>query len=143
MHHKYIHTYIHAGTPAIAECIGLGAACDYLSNLGMDKVEKWEKELSDYLYEKLHKVHISNVYVCMYVSYAPYQYKFMYVCVYVCMCHVPVWIRLKNWGKELSDYLYEKLHKVHKRNVCMLYVCMLYVCIHVCVLCVCAGHGYG
>jgi cysteine desulfurase/selenocysteine lyase len=27
-----------AGTPAIAEAIGLGAACDYLSSIGMDTV---------------------------------------------------------------------------------------------------------
>ncbi len=27
-----------AGTPAIAEAIGFGAACDVLSSLGMDKV---------------------------------------------------------------------------------------------------------
>jgi len=29
-----------AGTPAIAEAIGLGAACDYLTAIGMDKVRR-------------------------------------------------------------------------------------------------------
>lgn len=29
-----------AGTPAIAEAIGLGAAIDYLSNIGMDTVHE-------------------------------------------------------------------------------------------------------
>lgn len=29
----------------------MGAACDYLMGLGMDKVEKYEHELSKYLYE--------------------------------------------------------------------------------------------
>src|SRR5437764_15267752 len=35
-----------AGTPAIAEAIGLGAAVDYLSALGMDQVHKHEQELT-------------------------------------------------------------------------------------------------
>ncbi len=34
-----------AGTPAIAEAIGLGAACDYLSGLGMEAVAAHEREL--------------------------------------------------------------------------------------------------
>ena len=34
-----------AGTPAIAEAIGLGAAVDYLTHLGMDKVHSYEAEL--------------------------------------------------------------------------------------------------
>jgi cysteine desulfurase / selenocysteine lyase len=35
-----------AGTPAIAEAIGLGAAVDYLSALGMDSVHEHERELT-------------------------------------------------------------------------------------------------
>lgn len=42
-----------AGTPAIAEAIGLGKACDYLSNIGMDKIYEYEKEIGGYLYEKV------------------------------------------------------------------------------------------
>jgi cysteine desulfurase/selenocysteine lyase len=42
-----------AGTPAIAEAIGLGAACDYLTNIGMDRIHSYEKELGTYLYEQL------------------------------------------------------------------------------------------
>lgn len=42
-----------AGTPAIAEAIALGAACDYLTNIGMDKIEKYEDEIGGYLYEKV------------------------------------------------------------------------------------------
>lgn len=42
-----------AGTPAIAEAIGLGAACDYLAGLGMDKVAAHERELGGYLYHKV------------------------------------------------------------------------------------------
>ena len=42
-----------AGTPAIAEAIGLGAAVDYLTNIGMDKIHAYETELTTYLMEKL------------------------------------------------------------------------------------------
>lgn len=34
-----------AGTPMIAEVIGLGAAIDYVTALGMDSIQKWEHEL--------------------------------------------------------------------------------------------------
>lgn len=34
-----------AGTPAIGEAIGLGAAVDYLQGLGMQNVHAYEKEL--------------------------------------------------------------------------------------------------
>lgn len=37
-----------AGTPMIAEAVGLGAACDYLSALGMDAVRQHEVELTAY-----------------------------------------------------------------------------------------------
>jgi cysteine desulfurase / selenocysteine lyase len=42
-----------AGTPAIAEAIGLGAAVDYLTNIGMDKIHAYEEELTSYLYEQI------------------------------------------------------------------------------------------
>ena len=42
-----------AGTPAIAEAIGLGAACDYLSALDMRRVAAWEAEMGGYLYDTL------------------------------------------------------------------------------------------
>jgi cysteine desulfurase/selenocysteine lyase len=41
-----------AGTPAIAEAIGLGAAVDYLTALGMDNVRAHEQELTAYALEK-------------------------------------------------------------------------------------------
>ena len=37
-----------AGTPPIAEAVGLGAACDYLSELGMEAVRRHEVELTAY-----------------------------------------------------------------------------------------------
>ncbi len=42
-----------AGTPAIAEAVGLGAAVDYLTALGMDNVLAHEKELTSYGLEKI------------------------------------------------------------------------------------------
>jgi cysteine desulfurase/selenocysteine lyase len=42
-----------AGTQAIAEVIGLGAAVDYLSALGMDAVRAHEREITEYAYEAL------------------------------------------------------------------------------------------
>lgn len=35
-----------AGTQAIAEAIGLGAACDYLTDLGMHNVHQFELDLA-------------------------------------------------------------------------------------------------
>jgi len=37
-----------AGTPAIAEAVGFGAAVDYLSALGMEQVREHERALTDY-----------------------------------------------------------------------------------------------
>ncbi len=45
-----------AGTQAIAEVIGLGAAVDYLSGLGMDTVRAHELEITEYAYEALSEV---------------------------------------------------------------------------------------
>ncbi|KAJ1626326.1 cysteine desulfurase [Pavlovales sp. CCMP2436] len=42
-----------AGTPAIAQAVGLGAACDFLTSLGMESVEAHEHELAIYLTERL------------------------------------------------------------------------------------------
>ncbi len=43
-----------AGTPAIAEAVGFGAAVDYLSALGMDAVSAHEQALNAYAFRKLH-----------------------------------------------------------------------------------------
>ncbi|MEM7712420.1 MAG: SufS family cysteine desulfurase [Cyanobacteria bacterium P01_A01_bin.68] len=45
-----------AGTPAIAGAIALGAAIDYLSEIGMDKIYAYESELTGYLFRQLQKV---------------------------------------------------------------------------------------
>ncbi len=45
-----------AGTPAIAEAIALGAAVDYLSNLGMERIHNYEVELTHHLFEGLKEI---------------------------------------------------------------------------------------
>ncbi|PZD72972.1 putative cysteine desulfurase [Acaryochloris thomasi RCC1774] len=51
-----------AGTPAIAEAIGLGAAVDYLTNIGMDKIHAYEAELTAYLFQQLNKIPELKIY---------------------------------------------------------------------------------
>ena len=50
-----------AGTPAIAEAIGLGAAVDYLSDIGMDKVHAYEQYVTGYALEALSEVPGINI----------------------------------------------------------------------------------
>lgn len=45
-----------AGTPAIAEVIGLGAAVDYLQQIGMEWVHAHEREITRYAYERMSEV---------------------------------------------------------------------------------------
>ena len=45
-----------AGTPAIAEAVGFGAAVDYLTSLGMDNISAHESEITEYALEKLEEV---------------------------------------------------------------------------------------
>jgi cysteine desulfurase/selenocysteine lyase len=45
-----------AGTPSIAEAVGMGAAVDYLSNIGMAQVREHEIELAAYAIERLVEV---------------------------------------------------------------------------------------
>jgi len=45
-----------AGTPPIAEAVGLGAAVDYLGALGMERVRAHERSLTAYMLERLAEV---------------------------------------------------------------------------------------
>ncbi|PHY09411.1 MAG: cysteine desulfurase [Nitrosarchaeum sp.] len=60
--HKYETTWndlpykFEAGTPNIADVVGLGSAIDYLTKLGMDNVREHEIELTNYAIEKLSKI---------------------------------------------------------------------------------------
>lgn len=45
-----------AGTPMFAEVVALGAALDYMSQIGMDNIRKWEHELLEYATEKMEDI---------------------------------------------------------------------------------------
>ena len=45
-----------AGTPAIAESIGLGAAVDYLNAIGMERIMQHEREMTEYALDQLQAV---------------------------------------------------------------------------------------
>lgn len=51
-----------AGTPNIAGAIGLGAAIDYLNNLGMANVTHYEQELTTYALDKMMRVPNMKIY---------------------------------------------------------------------------------
>lgn len=66
--HKYETTWndlpykFEAGTPNIADVIGLGSAIDYLTKLGMENVREHEIELTTYAIEKLSQVKGLTIY---------------------------------------------------------------------------------
>ena len=45
-----------AGTPMIAEVMGLGAALDYIGAIGLDPIGAWERELLDYATERVSEI---------------------------------------------------------------------------------------
>ncbi|WP_399214350.1 SufS family cysteine desulfurase [Synechococcus sp. RedBA-s] len=45
-----------AGTPAIGEAVGMGAAIDYLNALGLDRIHAWEQRLTAHLFQRLQAV---------------------------------------------------------------------------------------
>jgi cysteine desulfurase/selenocysteine lyase len=45
-----------AGTPAIAQVIGLGEACRYLKNAGMKNIEEWDLKLANRLLDGLSEI---------------------------------------------------------------------------------------
>jgi cysteine desulfurase/selenocysteine lyase len=45
-----------AGTPAIGEAIGMGAAIDYLQTLGLERIHSWEQALTRQLFQKLEAI---------------------------------------------------------------------------------------
>ena len=51
-----------AGTPAIAEAVGLGAAVDYLEAIGMDRIHRYELELAEYALARLGAIPSLTIY---------------------------------------------------------------------------------
>jgi cysteine desulfurase/selenocysteine lyase len=45
-----------AGTPAIGEAIGMGAALDYLQGLGLDRIHTYEQQLTRLLFDRLEAI---------------------------------------------------------------------------------------
>ena len=45
-----------AGTPAIAEAIGLAEAINYINKIGLDHIHEYEKSLTKYLFKKLREI---------------------------------------------------------------------------------------
>ena len=75
-----------AGTPAITQAIGLGAACDYLSAVGMETVEAFEHELA-----------------------APHAR--IHMCILTCMA-CALHVQVEAFEHELAGYLHEQLSAI-------------------------------
>jgi len=54
--YNYVPWKFEAGTPDVAGAIGLGAAVDYLNNIGMKVIREHEQELTEYVLNKLKQV---------------------------------------------------------------------------------------
>jgi cysteine desulfurase / selenocysteine lyase len=50
-----------AGTPNVADAVGLAAACDYLKNIGMIEIQEHERELTKYALEKFTDLENQNL----------------------------------------------------------------------------------
>ena len=59
---REIPTRLEGGTPNIEGVLGLGEAISYLENIGMDKINEYEKELRKYLIEELSKLDFIELY---------------------------------------------------------------------------------
>jgi cysteine desulfurase / selenocysteine lyase len=51
-----------AGTPAIVEAIGLGAALDYMTSIGLEKIAAHEMALHDYAMSRLREINSLKIY---------------------------------------------------------------------------------
>lgn len=51
-----------AGTPMIAEAIGLSAAIDYINDVGADEILRYEQELVKYAYDKMSEIEGIEIY---------------------------------------------------------------------------------
>lgn len=59
---REIPTRLEGGTPNIEGVLGLSAAIKYLNDIGMDKINKYEKDLRRYLINELNKLDFIEVY---------------------------------------------------------------------------------
>ena len=59
---KDLPSRLEAGTPNIEGVIGLSACIDYINNIGIDKISKYEHELRDYLLSRLKELEFISIY---------------------------------------------------------------------------------
>ena len=59
---REIPTRLEGGTPNIEGVLGLGEAIDYLENIGMNNINKYEKDLRKYLVSELSKLDFIDIY---------------------------------------------------------------------------------
>ena len=59
---REIPTRFEAGTPNIEGVLGLGASIDYINNIGIDNISKYEYELKKYLLDRLEEIDNVEVY---------------------------------------------------------------------------------
>ena len=59
---REIPTRLEGGTPNIEGVLGLSAAVSYLENIGMDKINKYERDLRKYLINELSKLDFITIY---------------------------------------------------------------------------------
>ncbi|MBJ6362168.1 cysteine desulfurase [Paenibacillus sp. GCM10012307] len=50
------------GTPIIAAAVGLGAAIDFLEDIGLDEIDRHEKQLAAYAYDRLSEINDVTIY---------------------------------------------------------------------------------
>lgn len=59
---REVPTRFEAGTPNIEGVIGMKAAIDYVSNIGMDKIGEYERKLKEYLLKRLEELDFIEIY---------------------------------------------------------------------------------
>lgn len=59
---REVPTRFEAGTPNIEGVIGMKAAIDYVSNIGIDKISEYEKKLKEYLLKRLEELDFIEIY---------------------------------------------------------------------------------
>ena len=59
---REIPTRLEGGTPNIEGVLGLSAAVSYLENIGMDRINKYERDLRKYLINELSKLDFITIY---------------------------------------------------------------------------------
>ena len=57
-----------AGTPAIAEAIGLAEAINYINTIGLNEIHEYEKNITKYLFKKLNQIENIEILSLIHIS---------------------------------------------------------------------------